>query len=50
MPDPRYHVIIIGGGVVGLAVAVEITRRNPRQKPLVLEKEDAMTSQKDELF
>jgi L-2-hydroxyglutarate oxidase len=40
MNDSRYHVIIIGGGVVGLGVALEITRRFPRQRLLVLEKVD----------
>ncbi|MBZ5686229.1 MAG: L-2-hydroxyglutarate oxidase [Acidobacteriia bacterium] len=40
MTDSRYDVIIIGGGVVGLGVALEITRRLPRQKLLVVEKED----------
>ncbi len=40
MADSRYNVIIIGGGVVGLAVALAITRRFPRLKLLVLEKED----------
>jgi len=42
MTDSRYNVIIIGGGVVGLAVALEITRRFPRLRLLVLEKEDAV--------
>jgi L-2-hydroxyglutarate oxidase LhgO len=40
VPDSRYGVIIIGGGAVGLGVALEITRRFPRQRLLVLEKED----------
>lgn len=40
MTDSRYDVIIVGGGAVGLGVALEITRRYPRQKLLVLEKED----------
>jgi (S)-2-hydroxyglutarate dehydrogenase len=40
MADSRYKVIIICGGVVGLAVALEMTRRFPRQDLLVLEKED----------
>ncbi len=40
MPDSRYNVIIIGGGVVGLAVALEITRRFPQQRLLLVEKED----------
>lgn len=40
MSETRYHAIVIGGGIVGLAVALEITRRFPRLKLLVLEKED----------
>jgi (S)-2-hydroxyglutarate dehydrogenase len=42
MTDCRYNVIIIGAGVVGLAVALEITRRFPHLRLLVLEKEDAV--------
>lgn len=42
MTDSRYSVIIIGGGAVGLGVALEITRRFPRQRLLVLEKEDGV--------
>jgi (S)-2-hydroxyglutarate dehydrogenase len=40
MTDSRYNVVIIGGGVVGLGVALEITRRFPRLRLLLLEKED----------
>ena len=40
MTDSRYSVIIIGGGVVGLAVALEITRRFPHLRLLLVEKED----------
>jgi len=40
MSDSRYDVIVIGGGVVGLGVALEITRRFPRVRLLLLEKED----------
>ncbi len=40
MTDSRYNVIVIGGGVVGLAVALEITRRFPHLRLLLLEKED----------
>jgi (S)-2-hydroxyglutarate dehydrogenase len=39
MTDSHYDVIIIGAGIVGLGVALEITRRFPRQRLLVLEKE-----------
>src|ERR1700689_1810339 len=40
MTDSRYNVVVIGGGVVGLGVALEITRRFPRLRLLALEKED----------
>lgn len=40
MTDSRFNVIIIGGGVVGLGVALEITRRFPRLRLLLVEKEN----------
>jgi L-2-hydroxyglutarate oxidase LhgO len=40
MTDSHHHVAIIGGGIVGLAVALEITKRFPRLRLLLLEKED----------
>jgi (S)-2-hydroxyglutarate dehydrogenase len=40
MTDSRYDVVIVGGGIVGLAVALEITQRFPRLRLLLLEKED----------
>jgi (S)-2-hydroxyglutarate dehydrogenase len=40
MIDSRHNVVIIGGGVVGLAVALEITRRFPHLRLLLVEKED----------
>ena len=40
MTDSRYNVTIVGGGIVGLAVALEITRRFPQVRVLLLEKED----------
>jgi (S)-2-hydroxyglutarate dehydrogenase len=40
MTDSHYNVIIVGGGIVGLAVAMEITRRFPRLRLLLLEKEE----------
>jgi (S)-2-hydroxyglutarate dehydrogenase len=39
MTDSHHDVIIIGGGIVGLAVALEMTRRLPRLNLLLLEKE-----------
>ncbi|HET9410001.1 MAG TPA: L-2-hydroxyglutarate oxidase [Candidatus Sulfotelmatobacter sp.] len=40
MTDSHYDLIVIGAGVVGLAVAREIATRYPRLRLLVLEKED----------
>lgn len=40
MIDSRCDVIVIGGGIVGLAAALEITRRYPHLRLLLLEKED----------
>lgn len=40
MIDSRYDVVIIGGGLVGLGVGLEITRRFRRLRLLLLEKED----------
>jgi L-2-hydroxyglutarate oxidase LhgO len=40
MTIPRYDVTIIGGGIVGLAVALEVTKRFPRLRLLLLEKEN----------
>ncbi len=42
MTESRYNVIIVGGGIVGLAVGLEITRRFPRLRLLLLEKEDGV--------
>ena len=40
MRDAHFEVVIIGGGIVGLATALEITRRFPKLGLAVLEKED----------
>ena len=36
----KYDIIIVGGGIVGLATALKINTSNPRLKVLVLEKEN----------
>ena len=40
MVDARYNVVVIGGGIVGLAAALEMRRRFPRLRLLVVDKED----------
>ncbi|HZQ25171.1 MAG TPA: L-2-hydroxyglutarate oxidase [Terriglobales bacterium] len=42
MTDARYDVVVIGGGIVGLSVAMETTRRFPDLRVLVAEKEPAV--------
>ena len=42
MTDSKHDVIIVGGGIVGLAVALEITQRFPRLRLLLIEKEDGV--------
>src|SRR5579864_9121146 len=39
MTDAQYDILVIGGGIVGLAVALEATRRFPQLRLAVLEKE-----------
>ena len=40
MPQSSFDVVIIGGGIVGLSVAMEATRRFPQLRLAVLEKEN----------
>jgi (S)-2-hydroxyglutarate dehydrogenase len=40
MVEARYNIVVIGGGIVGLAVAREITRRFPALRLLLVEKEE----------
>ena len=42
MDQPHCDVLIVGGGIVGLAVALEITRRFPHLRLSLLEKEDGV--------
>src|SRR5579863_9445439 len=39
MPDQRYDIVIIGGGIVGLSTALHVIRRFPRLRLLLVEKE-----------
>ena len=40
MINARYNVVVVGGGIIGLAVALESTRRFPQLHLLLVEKED----------
>jgi L-2-hydroxyglutarate oxidase len=39
MPDQRYEIGVIGGGIVGLSTALHVIRRFPRLRLLLVEKE-----------
>ena len=39
MPDRQFDILIIGGGIIGLATALELTRTRPTMRVAVLEKE-----------
>src|SRR3984957_14833732 len=40
MPDQRFDIIVIGGGIVGLATAMQTCKRFPSLRLLLAEKED----------
>ena len=42
MSDDRYDLIVIGGGIVGLSVAMALTRQHPGLRLLLVEKEDGL--------
>ena len=44
MPDKRYDLVIIGGGIVGLSTAMAARRRFPRLAILLVEKEEKIAS------
>jgi len=39
MTDQRFDIVVIGGGIVGLATAMQVTRRFPKLRLLLVEKE-----------
>jgi (S)-2-hydroxyglutarate dehydrogenase len=44
MPDECHDIILIGGGIVGLSTAMEFSRRFPRLRLLLLEKETQLAA------
>lgn len=40
MTDQRFDIVVVGGGIVGLATAMHVTRHFPELRLLLLEKED----------
>ena len=44
MRDASYDFLIIGGGIVGLATAMELVRRYPDQRLVLVEKEDRLAA------
>ena len=44
MPDEHHDIVVIGGGIVGLATAMELSRRYRRLSLLLLEKEERLAT------
>ena len=42
VPNSSFDIVIVGGGVVGLATALQLSRRFPSARCVVLEKEDGL--------
>ena len=42
MPDSQFDVAIVGGGIIGLATALQLSRRFPSARCIVLEKESSL--------
>ena len=44
MSSPAYDIAIIGGGIIGLATALQLSLRHPEQRAVVLEKETTLAA------
>lgn len=44
MPDPTFDIVIVGAGIVGLATAMELVKRRPDLRLVVLEKESTVAA------
>ena len=44
MTDPKFDIVIVGAGIVGLATAMELVKRRPDLKLVVLEKEEGVAA------
>ena len=44
MTDPKFDIVIVGAGIVGLATAMELVKRRPDLKLVILEKEDRVAA------